>query len=444
LADVVYRTMLIPLIILAAAVVSAGLTAFGADPRWMLHPHGLSVIMLARRWQWALLGVSLLGCAAILVMVVAGRWRAWWLMGLAPILALFAHRFVTDAGRAWEVDAEGAFVSADQVHYVRDADWVVGLSFDGEDYAYPYNVLYDAPVVALAVPRRRVLLFWSPYANRAVAAETDWTFKPRELEVVSMPANALLVYNARLGQFINGLTGATPEGEHFTGWLSTVPTSKMTFGQWRQGHARTLVLQPPEGWRPGAPAGPVAPRYAMPNQRAGRQEAAEEAAAAAAEQVALIDTPRPCAVREADVGRSPLNMLAGVDPLLLFRGEDGSIRAFERQANGDLTPRFYPVTLAGHPSIALTENDSRSAWTADGLAVAGPLKGEKLKPFEVDDRVNLEVIRYWYPDLRLLVPTAADVGRAPAAAKASRRKSSRRRARRAAEGATAGQVTASF
>jgi hypothetical protein len=425
--------MLLPLTILVFALIAAALTAYGADPAWMTHSRGLDVIMLSRRLELPMLGLALIGCAVVLAFVISGRWRVWWLIGLMPILALFAHRFVTDPARAWQVDADARFVPAEQATFVRDADWVVGLSFDGEDYAYPYNVLYDAPVVAQAIPKRRMVLFWSPFANRAVAAETDWTFKPRELEVVSMPANALLVYNARIGQFINGLTGVTPAGQHFTGWLSTLATSKMTFGQWKQLHPATKVLIPPDGWRIGAPAAPIAPRYPIPNAPA-RTEAVE--------QVALIGTSRPTAVRESDVSSAPLNMLAGQEPLLMFRDSTGSLRAFARQANGDLTPRFYPISMPGHPSIAFTERDSKSSWATDGRAVDGPLKGEKLKPFDVDDRVYLNVIRFWYPDLVVLTPTPADVGQPPMAAPTARNRNSRRKTPRQKKAAV--QVTASF
>jgi hypothetical protein len=393
--------MLYPLFALIAALAAAAFTAYGADPRWMLYPHGYELIMLSRRLQWPLVTLALLACATILALVVGGRWRAWWLIGLAPVLALFAHRFVTDPERGWQIDADASFVAPEQASFVADSDWVVGLTFDGEDFAYPYSVLYENPVVVQAKPRRRLVLIWSPFANRAVAAETDWTFKPRELEIVSMPANALLIYNGQLGQFINGVTGLTPTGQTPVGWLTTISTVKMQYGQWRKLHPQTRVLQPPDGWHPGGPTEPLAARYPVPHNVDGDA------------QVALIDTPRPLAVRDADVPAAPVNLLAGVQPLLLMRDAAGSIKAYQRQANGDLTPRFYPIVMAGHPSAALTERDSNSIWTADGRAIDGPLKGEKLKPFDVDDCVNLSVIRFWYPDVTILTPTPADIGQSP-------------------------------
>jgi hypothetical protein len=105
-----------------------------------MHYHwGLAFIMLSRRLQWPLVVLGAAACATTLALVIGGRWRVWWLVGLAPMLALFAHRFVTDPARAWQVDADAAFVTLlNKRRIVGDADWVVGLNFDGEDYAYPY------------------------------------------------------------------------------------------------------------------------------------------------------------------------------------------------------------------------------------------------------------------------------------------------------------------
>jgi hypothetical protein len=413
--------MLYPLTILLAALLAAAVTAYGSDAAWAAHAHGFEFIMLSRRLQWPLGAMIVIVCLTLLAMIAAGRWRAWWLIGLTPILTLLGHRFLTDPNRAMQVDAAPTFVSANQAGFVRDDDYVVGLSFAGETYAYPFDVLYEDPIVAQARPRQRLLLIWSAYANRAIAAETDWTVKPRELEITSEPANALLVYNSRLGQFINGVTGLTPDGKRPTGFGADIPTIKMPWKTWRQLHPQTLVLRPPDDWIPGAPTQPVAPRYPMPGMPVVSRD-----------RVALIDAPRPLVVRETDVKDKPLNMVAGSfhpQPLLLFRDSIGLIKAFERQANGDLTPRFYPALATGHANAVWTERDTNTWWSEDGRAVDGPLKGEKLKPFVVDDQVYLDVIRYWLPNVLLITPKPQDVGQPPQVVvphKPSRRSGSRK------------------
>ena len=89
--------------------------------------------------------------------------------------------------------------------------------FEGEAYAFPFAALYHTPVVLQSEHDQHIALFWSPQGNRAMAFNVSRELKSRDLDVVSMPANALLVYNTRLGEFINGLTGLTLAGKRRRG-----------------------------------------------------------------------------------------------------------------------------------------------------------------------------------------------------------------------------------
>src|SRR5271155_4920657 len=48
--------------------------------------------------------IKIVACLALIVLVVAGKKRAWWLVGLAPIVALLAHRFALDPNNAFAVN----------------------------------------------------------------------------------------------------------------------------------------------------------------------------------------------------------------------------------------------------------------------------------------------------------------------------------------------------
>ena len=56
-------------------------------------------------------------------------------------------------------DASGALVD--------NEDYVVGVTFEGKNYAYPYAALYSTPAVIHAQHDKRLLLMWSAPANRA-------------------------------------------------------------------------------------------------------------------------------------------------------------------------------------------------------------------------------------------------------------------------------------
>ncbi len=487
--------------ILLLATALAAVMAYGTSPFWAQFDHGFQLIMMTRRFQWPTIAVVLLLCVALIVWVVSGKRRAWWLVGLAPVLALFAHRFATDPSATLAVLDDPPLVSADQATFLQPDDFVIGVSFNGEDFAYPFAEMFDAPVVMQAAHDRKFILIWSPFANRAVAASVDRTLKARELEAVSMPANILLLYNGRLGQFINGVTGRTMDGKTPDGFERLTPTCKTTWRIWRALHPETSVLA--VAAPPSAPRTPVLPFYPMPPMKAAvassdgggaagvgsgggptgaagigggaggpsgatafdavrggapgatassgstpadassnvvsfstasnvdahpssisgvppapTAAASSDAAAARAAalaptdgviRVALIACTQPAAVPEASIAGGVVNTDSGPTPLLIFRQRLGSsgpgaLRVFSRELPGDLAPRFRLKRFTKHPEASLTDADSKSVWTADGHAIDGPLKGDALRPINVDDDVYWNVVGPWMPDVTLVIP----------------------------------------
>ena len=85
-----------PLLLIALAVSAAAMLAYGTSPNWSQFEQGLRVIVWSRRLQWPLVTLSLLFCVVLIGLVVVGQRRAWWLIGLGPVLALFVHRFGAD------------------------------------------------------------------------------------------------------------------------------------------------------------------------------------------------------------------------------------------------------------------------------------------------------------------------------------------------------------
>src|SRR5438477_254445 len=78
--------------------------------------------------------------------------------------------------------------------------------------------------------------------GRRLAFAIDHTIKPRELEIVSMPADAMLIYNSRIGQFINALTGLTIRGERPDGFHGAIETQKTSWRQWRLKYPEARVM----------------------------------------------------------------------------------------------------------------------------------------------------------------------------------------------------------
>lgn len=406
--------MIIPLLLIILAGLSAGAVAYGTYPIWMKYPHGLEIILWSRRLQWPLVSLSLIACIILIGLAISGRRRAWWLIGLAPVLALFAHRFATGpaAGRMNVVE-NPAFVSVAEAK-VPDEEWVVGITFGDTSYAYPYSSLFATPVVLQADHEKRMILMWSAFANRALAMPIGQELRAHDLDIVSTPANALLLYNSRRGEFINALTGQTPAHERPKGFSNAAPlrTVKMPMGDWRAMHPDTKVLARNDEARGPAPTQPIQPFWPMPPTKLDKP---------ADTRVAVIGVMKPIAVESSALTAAPLIDKADDTPVVVFREQpDAPVRAFDRRTYDksgtlDQIVNFAPnLNHKRHPNAFFVDVGSNTGWSAAGICVDAPtdakqLKGKRLQPVDADDALAWGVMKFWYPDLQIKIPPAAPI-----------------------------------
>jgi hypothetical protein len=385
--------VILPVFLLLIAAIPAAVVAYGIDPNWAQYPHGIEFILFSRRFEWPMIALTLVACVAILGLVISGKRRAWWLIGLAPILTLMGHRFAINPNNAFLINADPVFVTADHASFVAPDDSVLGIVQGPDAMAFPFASLYSRPLVVRDLRTEPMLLMWSPFANCATAYRIDRSIQTNELEIVSMPANALLVYNSRVGQFINGITGLTPDGRAPAGFNSRIPTIKTTWNRWVRAHPNTTVLAPPDS-QAQAPQRAVLPYFPMPADPGNADPDAT---------VALIGSPAPVAVLDSDLDAGPVNFS---DPAIVIVRDPatGAPIAFDRHVDEDLIPTFSARRFRKFPQATMTDSDSASAWTPDGRAIDGPLKGKKLHRLDVEDGIYSGVARFWFKSPPLLTP----------------------------------------
>jgi hypothetical protein len=388
--------IVLPLLLIILATLSAGFAVFGTLPQWMLLDHGMQIITAARRLEWPLLTFSIVCCSVLLVLVGMRKQRALWLLGLAPVLAMLGQLFLNGTSGRWRVVDQPTLTAASEARFMDDTEYVVGLVFNGEPYAFPYRQLYNSPVVTMQNREKRMLLMWSAYANRAMAFHVTRQIKPRELDIVSMPANALLLYNSRVGQFINGLTGLTPDGKSPHDLLERIPVAKVTWGQWHAWHPNTQVTALPTF--SNAARAPIMPQYPMKVTQ-GLKLPAETP-------VVVFATTQPVAIEQKRIGEKPLNTYLGKQPILILRDPTtGQMKAFSR-VYGDYVSRFvanFSPTRAAK-GVVLLDGETNSGWNAAGIAIDGDKQvvGKKLDAITTfEDSLYYGVMKQWYPDLEL-------------------------------------------
>jgi hypothetical protein len=269
-----------------------------------------------------------------------------------------------------------------------------------QPYAYPYATLFSNPVIVQSQREKRMLLMWSAFANAATALEVSREVKGRDLEVVSDPADSLLVYDSRNGQFLVALTGEPPGGGKMDGIDGALRAVKDPWGRWVAEHPDTKVL----ALAGSGPKAPVLP-HPLPGPAPTTAPAIASSAPSVPRLVVLIGEDPPLAIPADQIGAAPLNATAGDVPVLLFRDpKTGRVRAFDRHVEEDLIPTFSAANgSAKHKHAFLVDSDTGSGWSAGGVAVDGDkaLKGKRLKPVEVREDVYLGPARFWFGKLTL-------------------------------------------
>ena len=309
------------------------------------------------------------------------------------------------------VAVDPPLVAANRAGFIHPGDFVVGIEWTGSVYAVPYHTLFHTPVVVIPDRAGSVVLVWSAGANRAWASPVSRDTSGRDLEVVSDPVDALILYNGRLGEFINGVTGLQPDGRPVTGFGPALPVVKTTWSDWRRMHPQTRIVAPYEATLGPAPTASLAPTRPLPTWAGGGNDYRS---------VCVIATTQPVAIPSESITDRPMNISAGPTALVVVR-IDGVVRAFDRQVKGNLTPRFSPAVQPKHGAADWNDSDTAAEWSPVGAVVDGPneMRGLKLRPVPVEDDLYWEVEHFWTPAMHLISDAElADATKLPPVVKA--------------------------
>jgi hypothetical protein len=225
--------------------------------------------------------------------------------------------------------------------------------------------------------------------------------RARNLEPVSMPANALLVYDRAYGQFINGLTGRLINGQKPVGFDEPLLVSTGPWKQWRDANPQGSVMRPPPMLKSTpAPTTPIQPVYPMPPAILDYS---------AASRIVLVGTTQPTALKAEQITNEPLRITVDGGPAFVFReSPDAPVRAYScfLRKQG-LFPTFHLDHEHKFKNSMFIDSDTGSNWSAAGQYVGGlkefrkELQGTRLTPMPVQDHLYWGVMKFWYPDLQL-------------------------------------------
>ena len=306
---------------------------------------------------------------------------------------------MTGTFRNLQVVDRPAMVAAGDARFMKDDEFVVGMVVDEQAYAFPYRQLFNHPVILQPIREKRVALFWSAFANRAMAVHVS-----RQ------------IYRPRVGSGFDALqctAGVRRARGAVHQWADRA--GARWDGAWRVSLARA----DDEG-DVGAVAGDASADAG--DGAAGTGQCANRAGPAAISDadsegggVAAADRDAGGGVRDDPAGGDsekaisdqPINTAVGEIPAVIFRDPaSGQVKAFERKYD-ERSSRFLsnPSPRRASKGVFMLDVATNSGWNTSGVAVDGEadIIGKRLPPIaNVEEGLYYGVMREWYPEMELV------------------------------------------
>jgi thiol-disulfide isomerase/thioredoxin len=267
---------------------------------------------------------------------------------------------------------------ADRAAHMRDDDVVLGIVVGGEARAYPWWIAKNFHAVNDTVSAAPVAIAFCEQCTGAAAFRRELDGRVLTLETAGVYNGTIILRDRETGTLWAPFSGQALEGPLAGRRLERIPLSLTRWAQWRARHPTTGVI-----WGPTQVRGGHGSWY-----EPGKWGIVGEMGATLQEWDPRLPENTLVYGLEVPGGRRsyPLTALkaqgllddtvADVPAVLLALGEFEAV-AFDRRVDGrSLT--FQPLSGAA----VMQDRETGSAWSAEGVAVSGPLQGERLARLE--------------------------------------------------------------
>ncbi|MCH8017563.1 MAG: DUF3179 domain-containing protein, partial [Acidobacteria bacterium] len=139
------------------------------------------------------------------------------------------------------------FTSADNA-FLRDSDFVMGISLNGASRAYPLTMLAWHHIVNNEVNGKPMGMTYCPICNTAIAFESEVEGNVLQFDVVTNYRANLVMVDRQTGSWWQQLTGKAIQGKLSGTALKLIPVDLMTWGAWKKLYPDTRVLSRDTGF----------------------------------------------------------------------------------------------------------------------------------------------------------------------------------------------------
>jgi hypothetical protein len=291
---------------------------------------------------------------------------------------------------------EPRFVSSEEATWLAGREPVVALEIAGDARAYPAQIMTRHEIVNDVVGGEPVAVTYCPLCNSALVFQRTVDGRVLEFGVSGkLYRSALIMYDRQTESLWTHFQGIAYEGPLAGTDLKTVPAQMLAFEDWRRAYPHGKVLSRRTGFdveygtnpyagydtreRPYEhffseavdPRLPVMHRVVgVPNQNGGVAYAYRDLADADAGTTVLMDPARNLVIFW------QAGTASAVDTTDIGQGRDVGATGVFSPVAGD---RMLSLAAADG---GFRDRETGSTWSLSGLALTGPLEGERLRPVE--------------------------------------------------------------
>ena len=272
--------------------------------------------------------------------------------------------------------------------FVSDSDTVIGLEINGDARAYPLFILVWHEIVNDRVGDVPVAVTYCPlcYTNQVFERIIDG----QEVEFGTsgkLYNSNLVMYDRWTESYWSQGLGIAITGELTGMQLKTVPFDVITWGDWKKIHPDTLVLTTDTGHLRSYATDPYGdyytdPRIIFPVDNSDDRMHPKEII------LGFHEDGIYKAYKQNDVElHNIINDDIGKTPIMLVSLFSQNSRAFDRTVNGEIL-EFEFI------DEKITDTTTKSEWSYDGIAISGPLEGNKLTRMSIEPGFWFEWIAF--------------------------------------------------
>jgi thiol-disulfide isomerase/thioredoxin len=261
--------------------------------------------------------------------------------------------------------------------HMRDGDPVLGVVVEGRALAYPWWVLKNHHVVNDTIGRTALAVALCEQCTGMAAFRRAVGGRVLTLEVAGVYNGTILLRDRETRTLWAPFSGRALEGPLAPEKLERIPVAFTTWEDWRTGHPQTEVIVRSEKDRTGHGSWYAPGKWGIVSEMGETISAWD---ARLPENVVVYGVAVSGGVKSyplsAVLARGGLvnDEVAGAPVVVLVGAAYGAV-GFERM----LKDRSLTFSTASEPRAVMADGETGSLWNAEGEAVAGPLRGERLR-----------------------------------------------------------------